>query len=69
MMLFRSLLIRTCLILTMFMFLPATQALRGEKSAASVIAVGSIGFTVSEMDRSVAFYSDVLGFKPSAMWK
>ncbi len=63
-MLFRSLLIRTCLILTMFMFLPAMQALAGENSAASVTAVGSIGFTVSEMDRSVAFYSDVLGFKP-----
>ena len=63
-MLLRNLLIRTCLILTMFMFLPAMQALAGESSAASVTAVGSIGFTVSEMDRSVAFYSDVLGFKP-----
>jgi len=29
-----------------------------------VVAVDSIGMTVSEMDRSVAFYSDVLAFKP-----
>ncbi len=31
--------------------------------AQGVIAVDSIGFTVSDMDRSVAFYSDVLTFK------
>ena len=30
----------------------------------SVTAVGSIGFTVSDMDRSVAFYRDVLAFRP-----
>jgi len=29
-----------------------------------VMAVDSIGMTVSDMDRSVAFYSDVLAFKP-----
>ena len=29
-----------------------------------VMAVESIGMTVSDMDRSVAFYSDVLAFKP-----
>ena len=29
----------------------------------SVISVGAIGMTVSDMDRSVAFYSDVLTFK------
>jgi catechol 2,3-dioxygenase-like lactoylglutathione lyase family enzyme len=29
-----------------------------------VMAVKSIGMTVSDMDRSAAFYSDVLGFKP-----
>ncbi|HEY6260124.1 MAG TPA: VOC family protein, partial [Nitrospiraceae bacterium] len=29
-----------------------------------VLAVESIGMTVSDMDRSVAFYSDVLTFKP-----
>jgi catechol 2,3-dioxygenase-like lactoylglutathione lyase family enzyme len=29
-----------------------------------VVAVESIGMTVSDMDRSVAFYSDVLAFKP-----
>jgi len=29
-----------------------------------VVAVDSIGMTVSDMDRSAAFYSDVLAFKP-----
>jgi catechol 2,3-dioxygenase-like lactoylglutathione lyase family enzyme len=29
-----------------------------------VVAVDSIGMTVSDMDRSVAFYSEVLAFKP-----
>ncbi len=28
------------------------------------MAVDSIGMTVSDMDRTVAFYSDVLAFKP-----
>ena len=56
-------LIRTCLILAVLMYLPATQVLAGESHSASATAVGSIGFTVSEMDRSIAFYSDVLAFK------
>ena len=29
-----------------------------------VLSVDSIGMTVSDMDRSVTFYSDVLAFKP-----
>ena len=33
-------------------------------NASVVMAVDSIGMTVSDMDRSVAFYSDVLAFKP-----
>ena len=63
-MLLRNHLIRTCLILVLLMHLPAVQALAEESRLASVTAVGSIGFTVPEMDRSVAFYSDVLAFKP-----
>jgi catechol 2,3-dioxygenase-like lactoylglutathione lyase family enzyme len=39
------------------------QVIAGESRSASVAAVRSIGFTVSEMDRSIAFYSDVLAFK------
>ena len=31
-----------------------------------VVAVESIGMTVSDMDRSVTFYSDVLAFKPTS---
>ncbi len=33
-------------------------------SETSVQSVASVGFTVSDMDRSVAFYRDVLTFKP-----
>jgi catechol 2,3-dioxygenase-like lactoylglutathione lyase family enzyme len=32
----------------------------------SVQSVASVGFTVSEMDRSIAFYRDVLNFKPAS---
>jgi catechol 2,3-dioxygenase-like lactoylglutathione lyase family enzyme len=39
------------------------QVIAGESRSASVAVVKAIGFTVSEMDRSVAFYSDVLAFK------
>ncbi len=60
---FRSWLIRTVLILAVLTCLPMMQVLAGESHSTSVAAVGSIGFTVSEMDRSVAFYSDVLTFK------
>jgi catechol 2,3-dioxygenase-like lactoylglutathione lyase family enzyme len=63
-MLLRNRLIRTCLIVAVVLHLSAMQVLAGESRPASVTAVGSIGFTVSEMDRSVAFYSDVLAFKP-----
>ena len=59
----RSWLIRTVLILAVLTFLPTMQLIAGESRSASVAAVRSIGFTVSEMDRSVAFYSDVLSFK------
>lgn len=60
----RNSLIRICLILAVFIHLPAMQVLAGESRSASATAADSIGFTVSEMDRSVAFYSDVLPFKP-----
>ena len=63
-MLFRSRLIPICLILVLLMHLPAMQALAEESRPSSVTAVGPIGFTVSEMDRSVAFYSNVLAFTP-----
>jgi MIP family channel proteins len=42
----------------------AQQAVaRGEALEARVVAVGAIGLTVSDMDRSVAFYRDVLDFE------
>jgi catechol 2,3-dioxygenase-like lactoylglutathione lyase family enzyme len=40
----------------------AAIALRAEAADAPVAAVGAIGITVSDLDRAVAFYSDVLGF-------
>lgn len=63
-MLRRSRLIRRCLILTILLCLPTMQAFAAESSPALVTAVASVGFTVSDMDRSVAFYRDVLTFKP-----
>jgi MIP family channel proteins len=36
---------------------------RGEAPEAGVAAVGTIGLTVANIDRSVAFYHDVLGFE------
>lgn len=59
----RSWLIRTVLILALLPGLPTMQVIAGENGSASVAAVRSIGFTVSQMDRSIAFYSDVLAFK------
>jgi len=44
--------------------LPATQVHAGDNHSAVVTAVKAIGFTVSDMDRSVSFYRDVLTFKP-----
>lgn len=40
------------------------SALAAAEPPAVVQSVASIGFTVSDMDRSVAFYRDVLTFKP-----
>lgn len=35
-----------------------------EAGSASVQSIASVGFTVSDMDRSIAFYRDVLSFTP-----
>src|SRR5512134_3789787 len=63
-MLLKNRLIRTCLIIVMLMHLPAMQALAGESRSVLITALSSIGFTALDMDRSVAFYRDVLTFKP-----
>jgi catechol 2,3-dioxygenase-like lactoylglutathione lyase family enzyme len=57
-------LIRLCVILTTLLCLPTMRAFAAENTAALVTAVSAIGFTVSDMDRSMAFYRDVLTFKP-----
>jgi catechol 2,3-dioxygenase-like lactoylglutathione lyase family enzyme len=59
----RRWLIRTVLILAVLTFLPTMPLIASESRSASVAAVRSIGFTVSEMDRSIAFYSNALAFK------
>jgi catechol 2,3-dioxygenase-like lactoylglutathione lyase family enzyme len=41
----------------------ATTTLASDRPV-GVLSVASVGFTVSDMDRSVAFYRDVLTFKP-----
>jgi catechol 2,3-dioxygenase-like lactoylglutathione lyase family enzyme len=41
----------------------AALALRAEAADAPVAAVGAIGITVSDLDRAVTFYTDVLGFE------
>ncbi|THJ21392.1 MAG: VOC family protein [Nitrospira sp. CG24E] len=50
------------LTITLVCWVVATPSLAGERGSA--IAVESIGMTVSDLDRSIAFYSDVLAFKP-----
>src|SRR5262245_29191118 len=59
-----SRLIRLSLLLAVLLCLPSTQARAGENHAVVATSVGAIGFTVSDIDRSVSFYRDVLTFKP-----
>lgn len=59
-----SRLIRLPVIFAALLCLPATQVHAGDNHSAVVTAVKAIGFTVSDMDRSVSFYRDVLTFKP-----
>ena len=46
-----------------FALLFLVLALRAQAAEPQVSAVGPIGITVSDLDRSVAFYTDVLGFE------
>ncbi len=41
-------------------------ALAAQAAEAPVAAVGPVGMTVSDLDRAVAFYTDVLGFEKSS---
>src|SRR5215510_8085722 len=59
-----SRLIRLSLLLAVLLCLPSTQATAGENHAVVATSVSAIGFTVSDIDRSVSFYRDVLTFKP-----
>ena len=54
-------------ILTILLFLslvPSASSLAASESHVSVQSIAFVGFTVSDMDRSAAFYRDVLTFKP-----
>jgi catechol 2,3-dioxygenase-like lactoylglutathione lyase family enzyme len=57
-------LIHICMILAVLLCLPPMQTLAGENHSVVATSVSVIGFTVSDMDRSVAFYRDVLTFTP-----
>ncbi|MDF0645171.1 MAG: VOC family protein [Nitrospira sp.] len=46
------------------MVLVAVETVNAGESRAAVHAVAAVGFTVSDMDRSVAFYRDILTFTP-----
>ena len=60
---FSNRLVRVCVMLTILQCLLTMPAFAAESPSALVTAVSPIGFTVSDMDRSVAFYQDVLDFK------
>lgn len=53
-----------CLWLMVTLVCWATASSLFAETSGLVVGVESIGMTVSDMDRSVAFYSGVLGFKP-----
>lgn len=53
-----------CLWLTVTLVCWATAGILFAETSGLVVGVESIGMTVSDMDRSVAFYSGVLAFKP-----
>jgi catechol 2,3-dioxygenase-like lactoylglutathione lyase family enzyme len=61
---FSARLLHVCVILTLLLCLPTMQAFPAENTSTVVTAVSAVGFTVSDMDRSVAFYRDVLTFSP-----
>ena len=58
--LFRTVILFSLLLLTPYR-LPLTAA---AEPHVAVLSVAAVGFTVSDMDRSIAFYRDVLTFKP-----
>src|SRR5262245_35825453 len=53
-----------CLWLMVTLICPATTNSLFAQTSGLVVGVDSIGMTVSDIDRSVAFYSTVLTFKP-----
>ena len=53
-----------CLWLMVTLICSATASSLFAQTSGLVVGVDSIGMTVSDIDRSVAFYSSVLTFKP-----
>lgn len=43
--------------------LAAAPPLSAQNGAAAITAVSAVGYTVSDLDRTVAFYTDILGFR------
>jgi hypothetical protein len=61
----RQTLLRIVALLSLFLLTPHPSSLTTQAEPHAVAqSIASMGFTVSDMDRSVAFYRDVLTFKP-----
>jgi catechol 2,3-dioxygenase-like lactoylglutathione lyase family enzyme len=61
----RETLLRMFALLSLFLVTPNPSPIIAQaESRAIAQSIASVGFTVSDMDRSVAFYRDVLTFKP-----
>lgn len=58
----RRMLAGVLVLLTVCLGVPLEQALEAQP-AGLIRAVGAIGMTVGNVERSIAFYSDVLGFE------
>jgi len=61
----RRTLLRSIALISFFLFTPHPSPLTYAAEPRTIVeSVASVGFTVSDMDRAVAFYRDVLTFKP-----
>jgi catechol 2,3-dioxygenase-like lactoylglutathione lyase family enzyme len=61
----RHVLLRIFTLLSLFLLIPHPSHLTAQAEPRTIVqSIASVGFTVSDMERSVAFYRDVLMFKP-----
>jgi catechol 2,3-dioxygenase-like lactoylglutathione lyase family enzyme len=61
----RHILLRIFTLLSLLLLIPHPSHLTAQAEPRTIVqSIASVGFTVSDMERSVAFYRDVLMFKP-----